>query len=66
MKKLQTNLVIITKDNTWYRIGEVAICLVTDDEYEKLSSGTSPKDIDTVAQMAIKNITHKDVGALLF
>jgi len=61
-----TNLVVITKDGSWYRIGECAICLITDEEYKKLVDGINPKEISAVAQMALKTTTHMDIGALLW
>jgi len=61
----KSNLVVITRDGKWYRMGDCSICLVTDEEFEKLTKGTSPHDIAAVAEMTLRNITHRDIGALL-
>lgn len=61
----KTNLVVITRDGKWYRMGDCSICLVTDEEYHKLVSGNSPLESQTVVELTLKNITHREVGALL-
>jgi hypothetical protein len=62
---LKTNLVMITRDGKWYRMGDCSICLVTDDEYQKLIDGNSPLDSQPTVELTLNNITHRQVGALL-
>jgi hypothetical protein len=62
---IKTNLVVITRNGQWYKIGDCSICFVTDEEYKKLTDGKDPRSIAAVAEMSLRNITHKDIGALL-
>lgn len=62
---VRTNLVVITRDGHWYRMGDCSICSITDEEYEKLVQGNSPQDVQTVVELTVRNITHRQVGALL-
>ena len=61
----KTNLVIITRDGKWHRMGDCSICLITDEEYQKLVSGQNPLDTVTEVELTLRNITHRQVGALL-
>jgi len=62
---VRTNLVVITRDGHWYRMGDCSICSITDEEYEKLVKGNPPLEAQTVVELSIKHITHRQVGALL-
>jgi hypothetical protein len=62
---VKTNLVVITRDGHWYKLGDCSICAVTDEEFKKLTEGNSPQDAQTVLELTIRNITHRQVGALL-
>ena len=61
----RTTLVAITRDGKWYRMGDVSICAVTDEEYSRLINNENPFDISPTLELTIKNITHRQVGAML-
>ena len=62
---VKTNLVVITRDGHRDKLGDCSICAVTDEEFKKLTEGNSPQDAQTVLELTIRNITHRQVGALL-
>lgn len=61
----RTTLVAITRDGKWYRMGDVSICAVTDEEYSRLTNNENPFDISPTLELTIKNITHRQVGSML-
>jgi len=61
----KTTLVVITRNGKWYRMGDISICAVTDEEYSRLTNNENPLDISPTLELTIKNITHRQVGSML-